>query len=613
MPTSDQATSSGNLRDDVLLKRFLIALTVISAAGLSLCIWVQQQRSFLPAPDSEQGRALLLQYQELSHGFWLFFLLLACGYLINQIYSNARKETPTSNHSIGQLIENTLGFIRNNSIATLLFTIYGIAMISGTTYLYKDMFVWYPELLKGHLLNNFSLRNSFIEETMRRTDYRFFPLAHQDLHLLSWFSIHIKTWMLFSTAELIAIVLLGVKFIGELDQHTRAKSSTILLMTAIFLIHPSTGTAFFHVIYCERLLCLVFMLYVVSYLHYRKTNRNSAFFSTLLWALIGIYIKDIAILLFVVPPTSLWVWDAINSRLSTATNITFQSKQNHKLERWLCSFSALFITSYIILALIPGIYSAEEAYNQDSNHIIILDLRFYIFSLIAAARVLMVARKSINISLLDGINLSAFSYALALAITYEFDTNSYLALPIQLITTMNIGWAWTTLIGNRNLKTFRNQNHMAIACIAAGTVIGVEHIATQETFLNNAIEQKKEQSRIQLTYENLDQITRKIRESGDNVNIITNQDSRFSARRHLNRIPYHSLIEYVPDAKNFVVVDGANKGTLYIPKVGDLVANLDKSTDLLDPILNNVETQEIYRHDVSKHTGLILRITDIES
>ena len=154
---------------------------------------------------------------------------------------------------------------------------------------------------------------------------------------------------------------------------------------------------------------------------------------------------------------------------------------------------------------------------------------------------------------------------------------------------------------------------MAIACIAAGTVIGVEHMATQETFLNNAIEQKKEQSRIQLTYENLDKITRKIRESGDNVNVITNQDSRFSARRHLNRIPYHSLIEYIPDAKNFVVVDGANKGTLYIPKVGDLVANLDKSTDLLDPILKNVETQEIFRHNVSKHTGLILRITDIES
>jgi hypothetical protein len=32
-----------------------------------------------------------------------------------------------------------------------------------------------------------------------------FPLAHQDLHILSWFSIHIKTWMLFSAAELIGI------------------------------------------------------------------------------------------------------------------------------------------------------------------------------------------------------------------------------------------------------------------------------------------------------------------------------------------------------------------------------------------------------------------------
>ena len=66
-------------------------------------------------------------------------------------------------------------------------------MISGTTYLYKDLVGWYPDLTKGYFLDNFAARGSFIDETMRRTDYRFFPLAHQDLHILSWFTIHIKT------------------------------------------------------------------------------------------------------------------------------------------------------------------------------------------------------------------------------------------------------------------------------------------------------------------------------------------------------------------------------------------------------------------------------------
>ena len=42
---------------------------------------------------------------------------------------------------------------------------------------------------------------------------------------------------------------------------------------------------------------------------------------------------------------------------------------------------------------------------------------------------------------------------------------------------------------------------------------------------------------------------------------------------------------------------------------GDLVANLDKSIDLIDPILENLETEIIYRHNPTKKTGLILKIT----
>ena len=80
---------------------------------------------------------------------------------------------------------------------------------------------------------------------MRRTDYRFFPLAHQDIHILSWFSIHIKTWMLFSAAELIGIILLSVKFLNNLEKQPWARASTVLLITLLMLIHPSTGTAFF--------------------------------------------------------------------------------------------------------------------------------------------------------------------------------------------------------------------------------------------------------------------------------------------------------------------------------------------------------------------------------
>ena len=150
-------------------------------------------------------------------------------------------------------------------------------MIAGTTYLYKDMLGWYPELIKGHFLDNFSVRRTFIEETMRRSDYRFFPLAHQDLHILSWFTIHIKTWMLFNVAELVGVLALSLRFLNNLEPDKQNRQSTVLLVTLLLLINPSTATTFFHVIYCERLLCLLFLLYITSYAEYIKNKKDQHF------------------------------------------------------------------------------------------------------------------------------------------------------------------------------------------------------------------------------------------------------------------------------------------------------------------------------------------------
>ena len=61
-----------------------------------------------------------------------------------------------------------------------------------------------------------------------------------------------------------------------------------------------------------------------------------------------------------------------------------------------------------------------------------------------------------------------------------------------------------------------------------------------------------------------------------------------------------------------MVKDGEGKGTTYTPKLGDLVANLDKSTDLIEPILQNLNTETVYRHNPTNQTGLILKITGIK-
>ena len=597
------------------LTNILVISTTLSSIGLAIWGWILQHPDLLPAPNSKPGKALRSQYQGTAHDIWLILLTLTIGFLIFHIYKSKQKEVPSNQEKYKSLPQSTIIFIKKNPIVFIFFIAYTVAMISGTTYLYKDMVGWYPELIKGHFLDNFSLRGAFVSETMRRTDYRFFPLAHQDLHILSWFSIHIKTWMLFNAAELSFIALLIVKFLRGLHPKESVGQSTILLITSLLLIHPSTGTTFFHVIYCERLLCLVFMLYITSYLDYRKHKKLSTFYLTFLWALLGIYIKDIAILLFVIPPACLWILDAkkITSNMQNERN-NLSDKCPNQLEKWLCSLTIIFITSYIFLALIPSSYAAEGAYNEEISLPLILDLRFYIFSLIALARAIAVLSRRIQFNLLDAINISAVAYSGALAFTYVFDATSYLSLPFQLIATINIGWAWIFLVDNKKYSHFTKSRKLISAVFTSFLVISFDHLATKSTFINTISRIKADQSYVQETYEKLHEISREIRETGDDVNIIINQSSRLSAERHLNRIPYRSLIEYGTKTNSefyglFMVRDGSGKGKIYTPQAGDLIVNLDKTINLLEPLLKNVKTKLIYRHNQSERTGIILRIS----
>ena len=421
--------------------------------------------------------------------------------------------------------------------------------------------------------------------------------------------------MLFSAAELIGIALLSIKFLNNLESQKHAKTTTILLLSSLLLIHPSSGTAFFHVIYCERLLCLIFMLYINSYLDHLKTGNSSSLYSTFLWALIGIYIKDIAILLFVVPPISLWAADAIYLRLKTKQETPQPSpfSQGYRLEHWLASLCLIFICSYIILALIPSSYMAEGAYNaKKATHDIVLDLRFYLFAFVVIVRAAAIATKKKLFGLLDAINLAALAYAFALFGTYKFDSTSYLALPFQLVATINIAWAWVQCVDKPKNQSLRGTKKLFGAILTSMAIISVDHATTQNTFASNVIDLKFEQAYVQSTYEKLDRISREIRNSGDDVNIITNQKSRFSVKRHLNRIPYKSLIEYIPSKNIYLVKDGAGKGSIYKPKIGDIIVNLDKKIDLIEPILSNHKTELIYRHNSSDRTGMISRITAVQ-
>lgn len=173
------------------------------------------------------------------------------------------------------------------------------------------------------------------------------------------------------------------------------------------------------------------------------------------------------------------------------------------------------------------------------------------------------------------------------------------------------GWAWMQLI-ETNPRVPQQQSLKIIAAgSASALLIGAEHRLMRENFAETIGTQKAIQASIQATYEKLDCLSRKMRESGNNINLIISQDSSLSKKRHLNRIPYRSLIEYEPKHQRYIVKDGANKGLTYKPQIGDVVANIDKGIKSLNPILGNLETELIYRHNRSERSGVIVRVTGI--
>ena len=594
-------------------KLLAIGLLITCITGLAISLWVYSTPSLLPAAITKAGESLLKHYLRITHQLWMLALIATAGCLLVKIVKDESKQEDESTAGAqNKPFIQCVRFIKTNPFVTVLLIAYSIAMVSGTTYLYADLIGWYPDLINGHYLDNFSIKESFVKETMRRVDFRFFPLAHQDIHILSWFSINIKTWMLFNATELIAIILLSLKFLNKLCSRKRAKGSTLILLTALILFHPSTGTAFFQVIYSERILCFLFILYINSYITHQHSRQKKDLHLALLWATLGVFTKDTAIILFATPAlitltiSSIQIW-----RQNQITNEALWKEWRKKcdLEIGIALLSIAFLTSYTFLSLIPSLYAGEVAYNNDTLKGFAPDLRFYILILIITTRTIAVISKRLKFNLLDAINISAIGYTVALTSIYEFDSTSYLALPVTLITTINMGWAWMTLVDSKTgSQRIENQRLIAGSIAVAAVFISLEHLGSGKTFAKTIVGMKRKQDSIQTTYNTLYDLAKQGRKNGQPINIIISRKSRLSARRHLFRIPYRSLIEYEQQTDSFVIKDGGNKKDTYTPKKGDIIANLDKNISLIAPILEHVETCTIYRHNSSEQTGMILRV-----
>lgn len=151
-------------------------------------------------------------------------------------------------------------------------------MVRQASLFYKEIIGWYEDILQSHLLDNFSLRWSFIKETMFRNDFRFFPLSHKDLHILSWLTLYVSIWILVNAIELFTIIIIQAKTVRLLSEK-EPRRETYLVFSILFLFNSATGFTFFQFIYSERIVFLLlslFAFYFTRSFQYNQKKTNTS-------------------------------------------------------------------------------------------------------------------------------------------------------------------------------------------------------------------------------------------------------------------------------------------------------------------------------------------------
>ena len=167
---------------------------LLMGAGLVAATGLIPWADWLPDAGSSAGEQLVKRYNLISHIIFLIGLTVASTGLIWAAHHSDQSNSESTSQR-GLAIRLIHG-IKQHPIVTGLFAFYAALMMKQASWFYKEIISWYKGILGHHLLDNFSLRWEFVQETMFRNDFRFFPLSHQDLHILSWFTPYVSIWML---------------------------------------------------------------------------------------------------------------------------------------------------------------------------------------------------------------------------------------------------------------------------------------------------------------------------------------------------------------------------------------------------------------------------------
>ncbi|MGB5834695.1 MAG: hypothetical protein WBG92_22280 [Thiohalocapsa sp.] len=549
---------------------------------------------------------LIRSYNIISYGIFWTALLISSAYLLMRLISSTTKPIVLIDK---YAIRAGFDALKRNPVTAAILLLYTALLYYGTTYYYVELIGWYSGVYTQDLLANFRLNEWFLRETMARNDYRFFPLAHQDLHLLSWFTPYVKVWILVSALQLFTIIYFSTKIIRRIA----GKAVPYLFLSAclLFLFHASTAKAFFQFIYSERMIVFIFSIFVYSYYRYRETRQEQYFYACLITALWGVFFKDIAFVLFAGLPFFTVVFDLIKAAGVLRSESGFISSlspltEKYRLELAIVGIVLAYIFLYIMLSVFPSIAKGEGAYKDAAESfrldIAPNDVRIWAIFLVLAFRSYRILAKKEQVEILDALNATAIAYILALASLVGFSSYSYLALPVYYVALLDILYMGVIVYNYASSRIKPNAAYLpgVVVCFA---LLFFHESKGGASFYSTLTYYKDVQSSWETTFNKVDEIAREKFATGDEVNIIYTK-SWFNDGRHLDRLRYHRLIYLDPIDHNYVVKDGVNPGAHYKPKPGDIFINIDK--DNLDFVENELQDLEmVYAYDEGRRNGRI--------
>ena len=597
-------------QDATFETRWSAWLTVLSAvmlaAALGVAIWLQADHQSIAQIGQDTRNALIKQYNNISHSIFIGILLLLAGLNINAALAAPSIEQQENQSWLKKIIDA----IKRHPAATIALAVYATVMVHESSWFYKEILTWYDDLYANHMLDNFSIRPSFIGESMGRNDFRFFPLSHQDLHALSWFTPYTKVWSLVSAFELITTIVVGYKLIA-LIRNKRSSRSLLLCGALLFSFTSASAYNYFQFIYSERITTFLFALFAYFYHLYQQNKDQRSGRIALLCALFAPFFKDTAILLVIMPPAATMLLGSLGKlsdypRWSECTWSTW--RKAYSLELAIFSVAIFFLASFITLSALPSLATGVSRYDSHLRFsIFALDLRLIILLAYSVIRFLRVVRNQSNANLLDSLNLAALSYGFALYALVGLNGSNYMTLPMQFVAVVDILMIWESLVAPKLAKKLTKQQSQALALGATLLILGIED-RQAGTFRERANEINQNQRSWVTTFERVDQTTREAKNKGEIVNVIFSK-SWFKHSDYLRTLRYDRLIYFDVDSGSYTVVDGINQNSSYKPQAGDLLIDIDTGHKL-NKLYYGIDLDDyelIYKQSPEREYGRIFR------